>query len=332
MKSCSLVKNGFLENLKPAVEIQFKHTFVSGNGRTWKESDFCWWVTTNLQKFFAFWKTDPKCKEGVNLKKDSVLRLLPIQSCRWCFEIPKTDSLPVSTLIVLQSACPGLDISEWMSQMSVDSVGSLQSSRVSHVIAFREDKFQFLAEDEMRTLAEVTEESICSKSGWDKFLWWSCKNFAWWKYESSWKKRSNTQVLYRWTLWFYLSIQLRLALLFPLSIWLSILLRWPLQIMRRRKFLVECISDRKKEVGVGCYGWVKYFFWSCCCSFFWWNVFLFRIESERRIESTWKLSSAKKIIFQDSQPKNAERFFNVHLLLVFDPGHTTFGVSADQMI
>ena len=72
-------------------------------------------------------------------------------------EILETDTSPVKTMTVLQSAQPGNDISDGVSDMNVDAADSVQSSGDSVVNAY---KLRFLNDGKLQTLTEVGEKLI----------------------------------------------------------------------------------------------------------------------------------------------------------------------------
>ena len=80
-------------------------------------------------------------------------------------EIPETDTSPVKTIAVLRSAQPGTIIGGRVSNMNAEPMGSVQSSGDSDVKAYCADKLRCLIEGELKSKAEVGQESIAQAPG-----------------------------------------------------------------------------------------------------------------------------------------------------------------------
>ena len=120
-------------------------------------------IAGNLPRTFISFgplRKQSKLQETRHTEKSQQLVISSPRAVVETIEIPETDTSPVETMTVLQSAQRGIDIGDNFSLMDVDPVGSVQGSGDSDVNAYCEDRLRSLSESELQILAEVGEELI----------------------------------------------------------------------------------------------------------------------------------------------------------------------------
>ena len=80
-------------------------------------------------------------------------------------EIPETDTSPVKTMTVLRISQPGITVGRRVSNKNAELVCCVQSSGDSYVKAYCSGKLRCLSEGELKSKAEVGEESFAQIFG-----------------------------------------------------------------------------------------------------------------------------------------------------------------------
>ena len=75
-------------------------------------------------------------------------------------EIPETDTSAVNRMTVLQSAQPGIDITEGVCEMNVYPADAVQCSGKSDTNVYCKDKFRSLSKGQFHPLAEKVNHSV----------------------------------------------------------------------------------------------------------------------------------------------------------------------------
>ena len=115
-----------------------------------------------LETFISFRCLEKKSNVQERRKTGEVQQLVipPQNAVAGAVDILESDTSPVKTMTVLQSAKLGISIGEKVSDMKADPLGSVQFSGDSDVKPYCKDKLRFLSGGDMQTLYEVGEKSI----------------------------------------------------------------------------------------------------------------------------------------------------------------------------